>query len=63
VNAFLTAASIVSPAFAAQGPGVANGTASPLAQTLVIGAILGVIAFIVASIVRGAICSWRNARR
>jgi hypothetical protein len=63
VNPFLTAASAVSPAFAAQGPGVANGTASPLAQTLVIGAIMGVVVFIMAGVVRGAICYWRGARR
>ena len=55
--------SFVSPALSAQGPGVANGTAGPLAQTLLSIAAIGLVVFLIAGVVRGAICYWRGARR
>jgi hypothetical protein len=63
VALLLSTINIVTPALAAQGPGVAQGTASPLVQTLWSVAAIALVVFLIAGVVRGAVCYWRGARR
>jgi hypothetical protein len=59
----LLSAIFATPALAAQGPGVSQGTAGPVAHTLIALAATALVVFLMAGVVRGAICYWRGARR
>jgi hypothetical protein len=63
VSVVLSSATFATSALAAQGPGVSQGTAGPVAHTLIALAATALVVFLMAGVVRGAICYWRGARR